>query len=100
MRKQREEEVFAEKQKNRMAMIDAQAARLADLLNDEDERVDRQVHAKEQVDEKKRLEKEEMQKRWRDDINRSREAQIQRKKATRQKEKADDAETSKFLNDW
>lgn len=40
-------------------MIDAQAARLAQMQNDEEERVERQVAQKEASDEAKRLAKEE-----------------------------------------
>eukprot|EP00438_Fugacium_kawagutii_P008374 Skav228130 [mRNA] locus=scaffold1220:348083:353490:+ [translate_table: standard] len=54
-------------------------------------------------DEKKRLDKLEMMRRqpgWEDDIQKSRQAQIQRKQNARAKEKAEDAETAKFLAEW
>merc|ERR1712151_223937 len=100
LRKQKEEEVFQQKQAARNAMIEAQAARLAQLQNDEDERVESQVKAKEASDEKKRLEKEELMRRWGEDINKSRAAQIQRKSNQRAKDKAEDVETAKFLGEW
>merc|ERR1712217_672865 len=59
-----------------------------------------QVKAKEASDEKKRLDKEELMRRWNDDINKSRAAQIQRKATQRAKEKAEDVETAKFLGEW
>merc|ERR1712060_100484 len=63
LRKQKEEEVFQQKQQARNAMIEAQASRLAELQNNEDERVENQVKAKEASDEKKRLDKEELMRR-------------------------------------
>jgi len=100
LRKQKEEEVFQQKQQARNAMIEAQAARLAELQNDEDERVESQVKAKEASDEKKRLDKEELMSRWNEDINKSRAAQIERKRAQREKDKGEDCETAKFLGEW
>merc|ERR1712194_564533 len=81
-------------------MIEAQAARLAELQNEEDERVESQVKAKEASDEKKRLDKEELMSRWNEDINKSRAAQIERKRAQREKDKGEDCETAKFLGEW
>merc|ERR1712091_208836 len=81
-------------------MIEAQAARLAELQNNEDERVENQVKAKEAADEKKRLDKEELMRRWNEDINKSRAAQIERKAHQRAKQKAEDSETAKFLGEW
>eukprot|EP00933_Yihiella_yeosuensis_P006462 TRINITY_DN111165_c0_g1_i1.p1 TRINITY_DN111165_c0_g1~~TRINITY_DN111165_c0_g1_i1.p1 ORF type:complete len:480 (+),score=164.14 TRINITY_DN111165_c0_g1_i1:99-1538(+) len=100
LRKQKEEEVFQQKQAARNAMIEAQAKRLAEMQNNEDERVEGQVKAKEADDERKRLEKEAMMRRWNEDIMQSRQAQIDRKKATRNREKAEDIETAKFLQEW
>merc|ERR1712217_347496 len=56
--------------------------------------------AKEAADEKKRLEKEELHRRWNEDINKSRAAQIERKRQQREKDKAEDMETAKFLGEW
>merc|ERR1712217_138841 len=100
LRKQKEEEVFQQKQAARNKMIEDQAARLSELQNNEDERVESQVKAKEASDEKKRLEKEELMSRWNEDINKSRAAQIQRKAQQRTKDKAEDVETAKFLGEW
>merc|ERR1712087_850843 len=44
--------------------------------------------------------KEELHRRWNEDINRSRAAQIERKRTQREKEKAEDVETAKFLGEW
>merc|ERR1712151_722378 len=100
LRKQKEEEVFQQKQAARNAMIEAQAQRLAELQDNEDARVESQVKEKEASDERKRLEKEALFQRWNDDINRSRAAQIERKRAQREKDKAEDVETAKFLGEW
>jgi len=100
LRKAKEEEVFNQKQAARNAMIDAQARRLMEMQNEEDERVEKQVAAKEASDEAKRLAKEEARRRWENDINKSRSAQIQRKKSQRQRDKAEDAATAKFLGEW
>jgi len=100
LRKQKEEEVFQQRQAARNAMIDAQAKRLAEMQNNEDERVEGQVKAKEEDNERKRLEKLDMMRRWEDDIQKSRQAQLDRKAATRAREKAEDAETAKFLAEW
>ncbi|OLP89667.1 Coiled-coil domain-containing protein 173 [Symbiodinium microadriaticum] len=100
LRKQKEEEVFQQKQAARNAMIDAQAKRLAEMQNSEDARVEGQVKQKEAADEKKRLDKLEMMRRWEEDIQNSRQAQIERKQNTRAREKAEDAETAKFLSEW
>jgi len=100
LRKQKEDEVFHQKQAARNAMIEAQAKRLAGMQNDDEERIDRQVQEKEQMDEKKRQAKESLTKRWETDILKSRVAQISRKKAEREREKSEDAETAKFLGEW
>ncbi|CAK9034292.1 unnamed protein product [Durusdinium trenchii] len=81
-------------------MIDAQAKRLAEMQNNEEARVEGEVKKKEENDERKRLEKLEMMQRWEEDIQKSRQAQIQRKQNARAKEKAEDAETAKFLAEW
>merc|ERR1719191_1436205 len=81
-------------------MIDAQARRLAALASDEDTRIENQVKQKEEDDERKRLAKEEAKARWEQDIQKSRVAQIQRKQAEREREKSEDAETAKFLQEW
>jgi len=100
LRKAKEEEVFQAKQDARNTMIDAQSKRLADMQNNEEERVERQVQEKEAADEKKRMDKAAAKGRWEDDIQRSRAAQIERKQAHRQRERAEDAETAKFLGEW
>merc|ERR1719502_2301901 len=81
-------------------MIEAQARRLAEMASDEDQRIERQVAQKEADDENKRLAKEEAKRRWEEDIQKSRVQQIQRKQAEREREKAEDAETAKFLQEW
>merc|ERR1719487_336749 len=81
-------------------MITSQAARLAEMMNDEDERVEKQVQDKEASDEQKRLEKEAYQKHWRDEINKSREAQNKRRQEMRDKERQEDVDTCKYLTDW
>merc|ERR1719313_2160556 len=100
LRKQKEDEVFQQKQATRNAMIEAQAKRLAEMQSNEDARIENQVKAKEADDEKKRLQKEEAKRRWEEDIQKSRVAQIQRKQAEREREKSEDAETAKFLQEW
>lgn len=100
LRKAKEEEVFQQKQAQRASMIEAQSKRLAEMQNDEETRVERQVAEKEASDEKKRLDKEEARRRWEEDIQRSRKAQIDRKSAQRQRERSEDAETAKFLGEW
>merc|ERR1712060_938077 len=80
--------------------IEAQAQRLAELQDNEDARVENQVKAKEASDEKKRLDKEQLMARWNEDINKSRAAQIERKRAQRENDKAEDVETAKFLGEW
>jgi len=100
LRKQKEDEVFQQKQASRNAMIEAQARRLAEMASDEDTRIERQVAQKEADDERKRLNKEEAKRRWEEDIQKSRVAQIQRKQAEREREKSEDAETAKFLQEW
>jgi len=100
LRKAKEDEVFQLKQAQRNAMIDGQAKRLAEMQNDEDERVEKQVAEKEASDEAKWLAKEESLRRWGDDIQKSRAAQIARKQQMRARERAEDAETAKFLGEW
>jgi len=100
LRKQKEDEVFQQKQASRNAMIEAQARRLAEMASDEDQRIERQVAQKEADDENKRLAKEEAKRRWEEDIQKSRVQQIQRKQNEREREKAEDAETAKFLQEW
>jgi len=100
LRKQKETEVFAQKQATRMAIIDAQAKRLTEMKSNDEARVSRQVQEKEAGDERKRLQKEAQRQRWSDDIQRSRAAQMERKRAERVREKAQDGETAKFLQEW
>jgi len=100
LRKQKEDEVFQQKQASRNAMIEAQARRLAEMASDEDQRIERQVAEKEAADENKRLKKEAARQRWEEDIQKSRVQQIQRKQNEREREKAEDAETAKFLQEW
>jgi hypothetical protein len=100
LRKQKEDEVFQQKQASRNSMIEAQARRLAEMANDEDQRIERQVAEKEEADENKRLKKEAARQRWEEDIQKSRVQQIQRKQNEREREKAEDAETAKFLQEW
>jgi len=100
LRKNKEEEVFQSKQAARNAMIAAQAQRLGQMQNDEDERVDNQVKNKEASDEKKRQEKDALRRRFEGEMLRSRSAQIERKRAERAREKSEDMETAKFLGEW
>eukprot|EP00930_Biecheleria_cincta_P071200 TRINITY_DN5871_c0_g1_i2.p1 TRINITY_DN5871_c0_g1~~TRINITY_DN5871_c0_g1_i2.p1 ORF type:complete len:473 (-),score=172.25 TRINITY_DN5871_c0_g1_i2:232-1650(-) len=100
LRKMKEEENFQQKQAARNAMIDAQAKRLAEMQNNEDARVEGQVKAKEADDERKRLDKLDMMARWEEDVHKSRQSQIDRKRTTREREKQEDAETAKFLGEW
>merc|ERR1712048_1478125 len=96
----KEEEVFTAKQTARNAMIAAQAERLAQMASDEDARIDGQVKAKEASDEAKRQEKDALRRRFESDMIRSRQSQIERKRAEREREKSEDAETAKFLGEW
>jgi len=100
LRRQKEDEVFQQKQASRNAMIENQARRLAEMASNEDQRIERQVAEKEASDEKKRLAKEESHQRWEADIQKSRRQQIARKQAEREREKSEDAETAKFLQEW
>lgn len=100
LRRQKEDEVFRKKQEARNAMIDAQAQRLGMLQDDEEARIDEQVRQKEQSDEKKRMEKDALRRRFQNEMNKSRAAQIARKQAERQQEKNEDAETAAFLSEW
>merc|ERR1719352_1847197 len=81
-------------------MIEAQAKRLAEMQSDEDQRIEKQVAQKEADDENKRLAKEAAKARWEADIQKSRQQQIARKQAEREREKSEDAETAKFLQEW
>merc|ERR1719498_1224295 len=81
-------------------MIEAQARRLAEMASDEDARIEAQVAQKEADDENKRLSKEAAKARWEADIQKSRKNQIARKVAEREREKSEDAETAKFLQEW
>merc|ERR1719253_2033797 len=100
LRKQKEDEVFASKQAARNQMIENQAKALAAMQNNEEERVENQVKEKDASDEAKRLAKEEAHRRWNEDIQKSRAAQIARKEMQRQRDRAEDAETAKFLGEW
>merc|ERR1712125_250072 len=62
--------------------------------------IDGQVKAKEANDEAKRQEKDALRRRFESDMIRSRQQQIERKKTEREREKAEDAETAKFLGEW
>jgi len=100
LRKQKEDQVFQQKQDARNKMIDDQAKRLAEMNSNEEERIEMQVKKKEQDDENKRLAKEEAHRRWMNDIQNSRVQQVARKTAEREREKHEDAETAKFLQEW
>jgi hypothetical protein len=100
LRKSKEDEVFNQRQAARNAMIDAQARRLAELTDNEDKRIEAQVKAKEESDEKKRQEKLTQLRRFENETATSRSKQIERKKLQRERDKAEDAETAKFLGEW
>jgi len=100
LRKKKEEEVFQEKQKARNLMIEAQATRLANMQNNEDERVEMQVQQKAASDERKRQEKAERMGNWEADVMASRKAQLERKRRERERERAEDVETAHFLGEW
>eukprot|EP00928_Gymnodinium_smaydae_P033539 TRINITY_DN23_c0_g1_i3.p3 TRINITY_DN23_c0_g1~~TRINITY_DN23_c0_g1_i3.p3 ORF type:complete len:217 (+),score=96.00 TRINITY_DN23_c0_g1_i3:1245-1895(+) len=100
LRKNKEDEVFQAKQAARNAMIAAQAERLSQMQNDEDARIEGQVRAKEEENEKKRLEKEALRRRFEAEMLHSRKVQIERKRNERQQEKAEDMETAAFLGEW
>merc|ERR1712187_910554 len=100
LRKNKEEEVFTAKQTARNAMIAAQVERLAQMASDEDARIEGQVKEKEADNERKRQEKDALRRRFEGEMLRSRQGQIERKKTEREREKAEDAETAKFLGEW
>jgi len=100
LRKKKEEEVFQKKQQARANIIEAQAQRLAEMRNDEDERVDRQVQEKAASDDKRLKEKMEQRAKWEADVASSRAAQLERKRAQRERERAEDVETARFLGEW
>jgi len=100
LRKRKEAEVFKEKQASRQKMIDQQAKNLAQMASNEETRLEKQVLEKEIHEEKKRLEKEESMRKWQDEIDRSRQQQIHRKRVEREKERAEESETAAFLSEW
>jgi len=100
LRKKKEEEVFQSKQDARNQMIEAQARNLQDMSQYEHARVERQAAEKDADDERKRVAKEAQKQRWEQDIQKSRAAQIARKRSDRERGKAEDAETAKFLSEW
>jgi hypothetical protein len=100
LRRQKEEEVFNAKQAARNKIIEEQATRLAAIVDTEDKRVEAQVQAAADLNEQRRLQKEALHRRWNDDINNSRAAQIERKQKLRDKEREEDAETARFLGEW
>jgi len=100
LRKKKEEEVFQQKQQARNAMIEAQAKRLADMQNNEDERVEKQVQEKAASDERTRKQKAERHAKWEADVMTNRAQQIERKLAQRQRARAEDVETARFLGEW
>lgn len=100
LRKNKEDEVFQAKQGARNQMIAAQGERLAAMANGEEQRVESQVKEKEAGDERKRIEKEQTRRRFEQEMARSRAAQIERKRNERDRSKAEDADTAKFLGEW
>jgi hypothetical protein len=100
LRKRKEEEVFKEKQAMRQKMIDTQAKSLMQSVSNEEARLEKQVLEKEIHEEKKRLEKEEAMRKWQDEIDRSRQQQIHRKRVEREKDRNEEAETAAFLSEW
>jgi len=52
------------------------------------------------MDEKKRMDKDATRRRFEGEMLKSRQAQIERKKSDREREKSEDAETAKFLGEW
>jgi len=100
MRKAKEGEIAKVKRDQQDRMIEIQSKRLAEMQNNDEQRVGKQVAEKEANDEAKRLHKEETRKRWEDDIFKSRNAQMARKQAQRMRDRAEDAETASFLGEW
>merc|ERR1719188_1694791 len=100
LRKKKEEEVFNAKQDARARIIEQQAARLAAMRDTEDERIERQIQEKEDSDRRKLQEKEELRRKWVADIEKSRAVQVDRKRSQRERDRAEDAETAEFLQEW
>jgi len=100
LRKQKEQEVFKAKQAQRQKMIDMQAQRLSDMQSSEEQRLEKQVLEKELENEQKRLAKAEKMRKWQEDIDQSRRRQIDRKRAERSLEKAEEAEMAQFMRQW
>jgi len=100
LRKKKEEEVFNTKQAARAVIIQQQAERLAAIQDSESQRIERQVQEKEDAERRKLQEKEELRKRWLADVQKSRAAQMDRKRTQRERERAEDAETAQFLQEW
>jgi len=100
LRKKKEEEVFEAKQAARAVIIAQQAERLASMMDNESQRIEKQVQEKEDSDRRKAEEKEALRKKWEADIMKSRQAQNDRKRAQRERERAEDAETAQFLQEW
>merc|ERR1719456_690937 len=100
LRKQKEAEVFSLKQSQRQKMIDAQAQQLAMMASNEEARLEKQVLEKELDNERKRLAKEAKMRKWQEDIDQSRRRQIDRKRAERASEKAEEQEMAEFMTQW
>jgi len=100
LRKQRTDEVHRAKQATRQAMISAQAERLAEIRDVEDERVERQVQVKEMAREENLREVAEKSARQHDDMHKSRVQQIERKRQERERDKTEAKETSEFHREW
>jgi hypothetical protein len=100
LRKKKEEEVFTAKQDARAKIINEQAERLAAMQDNESQRIEKQVQEKLEADNRKHAEKEELRRRWEADIQKSRHAQIDRKRTQRERERTEDAETAQFLQEW
>jgi len=100
LRRHKEDEVFHQKQATRNAIIEAQAKRLEEMQCNEDARIEAQVQQKSAADEKKHKDKIALQRRFEEDMMKSRAAQIQRKRNDREREKAEDAATANFMQQW
>lgn len=100
LRRKRADEVHRAKQATRQAMIDAQSAKLAEIRDEEDERVNLQVQEKEMAREENLREKAALNARQNADMHKSRQQQIERRRQERERAKVDEKEAAEFGREW
>jgi hypothetical protein len=100
LRKEREREIFQARQARRQQLIEEECARMAKSKNTEDTRISKQVAEREFKEGEERRAKDEMRKKWLEEVEESRKIMINRRIADSLRQKREEQLSSDFWKQW